>query len=425
MNRILIIARHEFIKFVTRRGFLFTLIGVPLWIALAAIVPAKLTPKQSHDVTFAVIDRAGGYVPPIAQAAERRNRTAPDKYLLEDVPAPLLHAMPDRFGEYARNYLGDGKKDSALDAIVVIPRDFDASHPAQIWSSRNEADLSAFLQSELTHALRLKAMGRLNDARAMAVLAIEARLHHRTPPANAPPARAGVASVSVAVGMAILLLIVAIMNSMALLQGVIEEKSTRMIEVLLSSATPWEIVSGKILGVVGVALFTIALWVGSAMILGSLFAASSAGAMIDGALTALSDPVLTGLVILYFLCGLLIYGAVFLTIGSMSASLADAQAYLGPSMMIIMLPNLFIAAILNAPNGTLATAVSYFPIYTPYIMLMRVGSHPPAMELAATALLSVATATILVWNAGRTFARHALTTEKPPALKRLFGRAKA
>jgi ABC-2 type transport system permease protein len=160
------------------------------------------------------------------------------------------------------------------------------------------------------------------------------------------------------------------------------------------------------------------------MILGSLFAASSAGAMIEGALTALSDPVLTGLVILYFLSGLLIYGAIFLTIGSMSASLADAQAYLGPSMMIIMLPNLFIAAILNAPNGTLATAVSYFPIYTPYIMLMRIGSHPPAIELVATALLSVVVAAFLVWNAGQTFARHALTTEKPPALKRLFGRAK-
>jgi ABC-2 type transport system permease protein len=197
-----------------------------------------------------------------------------------------------------------------------------------------------------------------------------------------------------------------------------------MIEVLLSCATPWEIVGGKILGVIGVALFTIVLWVGSAAILGSLFAASSAGAMIGGALTALSDPVLTGLVVLYFLCGLLIYGAIFLTIGSMSASLADAQAYLGPSMMIIMLPNLFIAAILNAPNGTLATAVSYFPVYTPYIMLMRVGSHPPVFDLVATAALSVAVAAFLVWNAGQTFARHALTTEKPPRLRAWFTRAR-
>jgi ABC-2 type transport system permease protein len=423
MNRVLIIARHEFVKFVTRRGFLFTLIGVPLWIALAAIVPAKLSPKASHDITFAVIDHTGAYEPRIATAAQRRNADAPDRYLLEDAPPPLAHASPQRFGDIARTYLGDGKKDAALDAIVVIPADFDAGHPAEFWSVRRESGLQDFVQSELTRTLRLRTMDRLANPQAMAVLDLEARLHQRTP-AALPSAASAVASVSVAVGMAILLLIVAIMNSMALLQGVIEEKSTRMIEVLLSCATPWEIVGGKILGVVGVALFTIVLWVGSAMILGSLFAASSAGAMIEGALTALSDPVLTGLVILYFLSGLLIYGAIFLTIGSMSASLADAQAYLGPSMMIIMLPNLFIAAILNAPNGTLATAVSYFPIYTPYIMLMRIGSHPPAIELVATALLSVVVAAFLVWNAGQTFARHALTTEKPPALKRLFGRAK-
>lgn len=423
MNRVLIIARHEFIKFVTRRGFLFTLIGVPLWIALAAIVPAKLSPKDNRDVTFAVIDRTGAYEPLIAKATERRNAHAPDQYLLEDAPPPLLHAAPERFADYARTYLGDGKKDASLDAILVLPQDFDAIHPAQIWSARDEGDLTDFLQSELTRILRFRAVDRIGDLQALAVLNIEARLHHRSPAAM-PAAKGGIASVSVAVGMAILLLIVAIMNSMALLQGVIEEKSTRMIEVLLSCATPWEIVGGKILGVVGVALFTIALWVGSAMLLGSLLAASGAGAMIEGALGALSDPVLTALVILYFLCGLLIYGAIFLTIGSMSASLADAQAYLGPSMMIIMLPNLFIAAILNAPNGTLATVASYVPVYTPYIMLMRVGSHPPAVELFATALLSVVVAAFLVWNAGQTFARHALTTEKPPRLRAWFTRAK-
>lgn len=423
MNRVLIIARHEFIKFVTRRGFLFTLIGVPLWIALAAIVPAKLSNGHGHDIAFAVIDHTGFYEPLIAQSAIRRDPRAEGRFLLEDTPPALLHAPPDRFAAFARGFLGDGKSSGALDAILVIPADFDAAHPAQIWSARDEPTLADFLQSELTRGLRLRTMESLGDARAMAVLIVEARLRHRSPAASAPTAGASVASVSVAVGMAILLLIVAIMNSMALLQGVIEEKSTRMIEVLLSCATPWEIVGGKILGVVGVALFTIVLWVGSAMILGSLFASSSAGAMIDGALTALSDPVLTGLIILYFLCGLLIYGAIFLTIGSMSASLADAQAYLGPSMMIIMLPNLLIAAIFNAPNGTLATAISYFPIYTPYIMLMRIGAHPPVLDIVATSLLSVAVAVFLVWNAGQTFARHALTTEKPPALKRLFGRA--
>ncbi|HEY8947480.1 MAG TPA: ABC transporter permease [Rhizomicrobium sp.] len=425
MSRILIIARHEFIKFVTRRGFLFTLIGVPVWIALAAIVPAKLSSaEKERQVVFSVIDRNGAFAPVIEQAVIRRNAQQPGRFVLREAPPAVLHTSPERFASYARNYLSTEKGGSALDAIVVIPKDFDAAHPAQFWSGHSEAALEDFVQTALTNALRLRAMKRLGDANASAVLDVEAHVQPRNPSAGLPSAIKGVASVSVAVGMAILLLIVAIMNSMALLQGVIEEKSTRMIEVLLSCATPWEIVTGKIFGVIGVALFTVVLWVGSAAILGSVFAGSMAASMIHGALAALSDPVLTGLVMLYFLCGLLIYGAIFLIIGSMSASLADAQAYLGPSMMIIMLPNLFIAAILSAPNGALATAASYFPVYTPYIMLMRVGSHPPAIELMTTALLSVSVAAFLVWKAGQTFARHALTTEKPPRLGSWFSGAK-
>jgi ABC-2 type transport system permease protein len=281
-----------------------------------------------------------------------------------------------------------------------------------------------FVQAELTTVLRLRALHKLADPQARAALDVEAGLTPRAPPQASGPSTEAT-SIGISVGMAILLLIVALMNSMALLQGVIEEKSTRMIEVLLSCATPWEIVGGKILGVVGVALFTILIWVSAAAFLGSMFAHAEAGAMIAGILHTLADPTLLPLIVLYFLCGLLIYGAIFLSIGSMCASLADAQAYLGPSMMIIMLPNLFLSAILKAPDGTLAVAASYFPIYTPYIMLLRIGSHPPAIEVVTTALLAVVVTVFLVWRAGGIFARHALATEKPPKLASLFRRAKA
>ncbi|HSM96256.1 MAG TPA: ABC transporter permease [Rhizomicrobium sp.] len=425
MNRILIIARQEFVKFITRRGFLFTLIGVPLWIALAAIVPAKLASSENRQAVFTVIDRSGVFAPMIEQAVARRSAREPDRFVLTPPPPALVNAGPDRFAAFARAFLGNGKDGAAFDAILVIPKNFDAAHPAEFWSSRDVGDLQDFVRTELSNALRLRAMHRLGDPAAATALDVEAGIRHRNPAAGLPSAMSGVATVSVSVGMAILLLIVAMMNSMALLQGVIEEKSTRMIEVLLSCATPWEIVGGKIAGVIAVALFTVVLWVGSAAILGSVFAGSEAAAMVHAALGAISDPVLFALILLYFLCGLLIYGAIFLAIGSMSASLADAQAYLGPSMMIIMLPNLFLAAILKAPNGALATAASYFPIYTPYIMLLRVGSHPPVIDLVLTALLATAVTAFLIWKAGDIFANHALSTEKPPRVGSLFSRKPA
>ncbi len=426
MNRTFLIARQEFIKFVTRRGFLFTLITVPAWIGLAAIVPNMLASGPDRAV-FTVIDKSHGFGQEIAQTLAREDAHGDPRHalVLADPPPDLVAARD--FSAVAQSYLAGPRRVATanglarLDAIVVIPPDF-GRRPAEFWSTSQQPRVQDFVQSTLTKALRLRAVHKLGDTQASAALDVEAGLAQRNPMANLPSAVASVASVSISVGMAVLMLIVAMMNSAALLQGVIEEKSTRMVEVLLSCATPWEIVGGKIVGVVAVALFTVLIWVTSAVILGSVFAGSAAHEMIHAALAAVSDPALLPLIVLYFVCGLLIYGAIFLAIGSMSASLADAQAYLGPSMMIIMLPNLFIAAILRAPNGALATAVSYFPIYTPYIMLLRVGSHPPAIELALTALLSAAVAALLVWKAGDIFSRHALSTEKPPKVGSLFSR---
>jgi ABC-2 type transport system permease protein len=427
MNRVFLIARQEFVKFVTRRGFLFTLIGVPIWMALATIVPAMLG-NHSGQTMFAVVDRSGGaYRDAIAQSLARRDaRIGSHDLALIDTPSDVAGATPDAFANAARPYL-DGKKkvkngDANLEAIVVIPRNFDVA-PAAFWSEHKDSELRDFVQSALDRALRLRAAKGFHDPAAVAALDAEAPISSVDP---TPTGKSGLTSTAVSVGLpvgtAILLLIVSLMNSMALLQGVIEEKSTRMVEVLLSCATPWEIVGGKIAGVIAVALFTVLIWVTFALLAASVFLGAAAGALFSALGSALASPVILPLIIIYFMCGLLIYGAVFLSIGSMSASLADAQAYLGPSMMILMLPNLFITPILNSPNGTIATVASYFPIYTPYIMLLRVGSHPPLIEIVTTVLLAVGLTIFLVWKAGDIFARHALTTERPPAVRSMFAR---
>src|SRR5207344_393844 len=127
------------------------------------------------------------------------------------------------------------------------------------------------------------------------------------------------------VAMAILLFIVSMMNASVLLQGVIEEKSSRMIEVLLSCATPRQILTGKLVGVIAVSLVTIVAW---ALMLTALmlFATDNAVTMIATGAAAVLDVHLLPLLIVYFLCQILIYGAIFLGIGSMASSLADAQA---------------------------------------------------------------------------------------------------
>jgi ABC-2 type transport system permease protein len=223
----------------------------------------------------------------------------------------------------------------------------------------------------------------------------------------------------VPMGLALLLFIVAFSNAALLLQSVIEEKSTRMIEVLLSCASPQEIMTGKLIGVVAVALVTLVLWGAGLFAVASMLSHETV-AIVAAGLAALASLKLLPLILLYFFCGLLIYSTIFLGIGAMTSSLPDAQALMTPAMLIIMMPNMLLGVIIQDPNGLLATVISWIPIYTPFFMLVRLPFHPPAIQLWLTAALVVLTTIFLIRRMGRVFANHVLTTERPPAFGALL-----
>ncbi|HEY4942897.1 MAG TPA: ABC transporter permease [Rhizomicrobium sp.] len=491
MKRAFLIARQEFIKYVTRRGFALSILMFPLWIMIVILVPQWTGGgdggAREHYIT--VVDRAGGvYRRAVAGAVERRrahrelaglshyalayadmhklrqaspavaamleNPNSPrvlrdyravggdaavssqlslkpgaPRYEtqptdISDGPAPdyLVGASGERFAVAVRRAFAQEREyglDNTphLEAVVVVPADFGAEdgHPAQIWAQgRADATLKDFVADALTQALRF------NDLRKIApqlhdpeILDVTADVQARDPD-RASGHNSAIDSI-VPIALAIILFVVSVMNSSVLLQGVVEEKSTRMIEVLLSCATAREITSGKLIGVIAVALTTLLIW---ALALFALMAIAShdTAALVFTSLRATASLETLPLLLVFFLCGLLIYGSLFLAIGSMANSLADAQSLLGPSMLILMLPNLMIAGVMREPNGALASTLSWVPIYTPFFMMLRIASHPPVWQLWGTVLLAVTTTALLIWWTGRVFARHVLTTERPPSL---------
>jgi ABC-2 type transport system permease protein len=501
MNRTYLIARQEFIKYITRRGFFISLLVFPLWITLAVFVPrwmAGTLPERA----FTIVDHAGGYEAMLRETLDRnlarkqllalsdyayaqtdmnafgrahpeltamlakpsakpsleqfrngggvkpvltaltpfRKRGAPPfvtpqpHFVAVPAPAPLYDASPDAFDTVAGDYLnGDTHKDLAprwhkLTAIVVIPKDFGAgSTSARFLSSdTGNAELADSLQQALTSALRLHAARALlpSGTAGAETLDVSADMETNDPTRSGDKKEAMARTVAdyLPVGLAFLLFVVSMMNASVLLQGVIEEKSTRMIEVLLSCAAPRQILIGKLIGVIAVSLVTILAW-GLMLLLLAVFAGHDAIATVSSAVSAVLGVSLLPLILVYFLCQILIYGAIFLAIGSMAASLADAQALLGPAMLFLILPNLLIGGILQDPSGDVARYVSWIPIYTPFLMLVRLPSHPPAIELAATAAFSVVTTAAMIWMVGRIFERNVLTTERPPSFRALLRRA--
>jgi ABC-2 type transport system permease protein len=503
VKRAYLIARQEYIKYVTRRGFLISVLLFPVWIGLVAFLPGALD-RATPSRVFTIIDRAGGYEAAVAEEIARSDTSSmlsalayyartnvdmnglraaapgaagildhPDdgrridafrnsggapvllarmsRFLKADAPsfrppvpqfrlvtAPqeLVQAPPDTFADLAREYLTGARQvplngvNETLFAIVVLPQDFgvNGNATAQYWGTNlTDGELRGFVNRVLKDALRWRAVHRLvaDEQAARAALDSQASIEQFN------PARGGgqvgfsdVIASYVPMALAFLLFLVTFMNASVLLQGVIEEKSTRMIEVLLSCATPREIMMGKLIGVIAVAMTTIFLWALGLFGVMSLFSHDAIGLALGG-LKAIATVRLLPLLFVYFLCGLLIYSSIFLAIGSMTASLADAQALLGPVTLIIFLPNLMLTALMHDPNGTLARALSWIPIYTPFFMMFRLPSNPPPVDVVGTSMLAVATAGLLMLWTGRIFAKHVLTTERPPSfgalLRRLFG----
>jgi ABC-2 type transport system permease protein len=499
MRRVYLIARQEFIKYVTRRGFLIGVLLFPVWIGLVAFLPQAVD-RATPSRVFVVVDRAGGFEAPIAEAVARadasamlsalsvyarasadmaalrkraprvaemldnsdddreiavfrssggmagvvarispfvRHDAAPfappsPKFILARAPGDLARAREESFADVAGEYLTGARSVSVgggsatLFAVVVIPEGFGDTRDraAQYWGvNLTDGELRGFLHQALKDALRWRVVSRLTtDVKAAHdALDVSASIEQFNPALGngGQVGDADVIASYVPAALAFLLFLVTFMNSSVLLQSVIEEKSTRMIEVLLSCATPREIMSGKLIGVIAVALTTILLWALGLFAVMSLFSHDAVGLALGG-LKAIATVRFLPLLLVYFLCGLLIYSSIFLAIGSMAASLADAQALLGPVTLVIFIPNLMVTALMHDPNGALARALSWIPIYTPFFMMFRLPSNPPVLDVVGTSVLAVATAGLLMLWTGRIFARHVLTTERPPRLAQLL-----
>jgi ABC-2 type transport system permease protein len=501
MNRTFLIARQEFIKYVTRRGFAISILMFPLWIVIVTLVPQWTGGGDTPSThVFTVVDRTGGAyanalycaaarqywqrwmdgathyadtladprkLPPqgiaallqkdgiepgdvanlhcgdtpdtdaIESALRRAKKpgvpdfapTPEDQHLFFIAPpAYLSAAAPANFPAAVRRALAAERafgfdNTPPLDTVFVIPKDFGRSPNAvaESWTGgRLDPDLRQLAEGALVKAMQFHAIHRVAPQLDDPTI-LDASVHVRGHDPERGTARNGAVDSVVPIALAIILFVVSVMNSSVLLQGVVEEKSTRMIEVLLSCATAREITTGKLIGVIAVALTTLLIWALALFVLMAI-ASHDTMALVIASLRATASLQTLPFLLVFFLCGLLIYGSLFLAIGSMANSLADAQSLLGPSMLILMLPNLMISGIMRDPNGSLATTLSWVPIYTPFFMMLRMSSHPPVWQIWGTVALAITTAALMIFWTGRVFARHVLTTERPPSLGALFAR---
>ncbi|HWA00933.1 MAG TPA: ABC transporter permease [Caulobacterales bacterium] len=188
-----------------------------------------------------------------------------------------------------------------------------------------------------------------------------------------------------------------------LLSGVLEEKSNKILDSLLTSVAPLQLLVGKLIGVACVSATLLGLW---AALGGGLLsaAAAHAGQGVLGQIAAafLDTRLLTAFAI-GFSVGYLLYGAIFLAIGSLCESLQEAQSLMGPVALVLAVPMMLLAPALDNPNAPMIAAASWFPLFTPFLILIRAPSNLSWTEIAGMSAMMGAALIVVLVMAARVF----------------------
>lgn len=185
-----------------------------------------------------------------------------------------------------------------------------------------------------------------------------------------------------------------------LLLGVIEERSNRLIEVLLSSVPAEEFMAGKLLGIAAIGLTILLAWIAMALVI-LTNSSGPAAQLANDAISLIFSGTYIPAFAFYFVVGYVTIASIFLGLGSICNSQQEAQSLLTPLVFVLMLPFFLIMPMLEDPNGPVATIIGWIPIYTPFVMMVRLSTNPGWIEVVATGAMTLAFSLVVLggWHA--------------------------
>ncbi|MBQ15407.1 MAG: hypothetical protein CMQ17_13535 [Gammaproteobacteria bacterium] len=328
---------------------------------------------------------------------------------------------------------------ASLFALILIPEDVNqsiqrpgaipqtptAQSGIQYWA-RNLTDsrLPDAIESSINSAIRSNEYATLG----LDTQRVRNVLRTRMPLSRLDPtAEEGEEAVSVAdtfrqfapIGFVYLMFISLMQNVQYLLSNTIEEKSNRIIEVLLASVTADELMLGKLIGIGMAGLTTIGIWLLS-FFLFLTFYESTETELISQILEIILGAELIPWFVFYYFAGYALYSGIFLAIGSLCNTLKEAQALMMPMILIQIIPVAMMVFVITDPNNTIVRAMSWFPPFTPYLMMNRAAADPPMVDIIGTTLLLVASIVLVAWLSGKVFRLGVLRTGQPPKILELL-----
>lgn len=437
-GKIALVIRREYVERVRTKAFIFSTLLIPVFLGAMLFIPmllARLSPAKPLHI--AVVDETGS----LYEAVDSALATNPDddflkpgrggrrgtgqdekirRYQLEEVK------VAPEGKEAAVKELSKKVSNETLDAYLVLPADIlsGTSEPTYYGRTVSEFEGLRRIERALTDVLvarRLSSEG-IDPSKAKE---LTKRVDLQTIKIGAEGQQSKKGFVEewlVTMSYVMLLYMNLILYGSALARSLIEEKMSRVVEVLLSSVKPFELMAGKILGIGAAGLTQFVTWALAALVF-SIYQSSSRG---DAALAGLIDPKSLVFFVLYFILGYFLYAALFCIVGAACTTEHEAQSAQQPVVMLIVIPLLIALVIVRQPASTLAIAMSHVPFFSPIVMFMRINIlSPPMWEILANLAAILLTIAAVVWVAGRIFRVGILMTGKRATIPELMRWLKA
>ena len=422
MVRVLAVALREYKAAVHTKAFIVSLLLMPLLVAISIGVQI-IAHRADVDKTkmYAIVDRTGQLMPAFEAAKVRHNeselydaetkmRVEPAFALLFVEPSADVEAdiLAQRLALSQRHEAGEfeGFLEIGPDVFEIVPRGSPADDRHDIRFQSDKLAVTRFSQwssDVVNDAVRAKRFEGVNisphvvrelSTPVSLVTKASTKKNAATGEIEEASDAARLASFFLPGMLVMLMFMMVLLGAVPAMQGIVEEKQQRIAEVLLGCVPPFELMLGKLVGVIAVS-FTVA-----SVYLGGGYAVAVYLAMTD----VLAPSVLVWFVVFMVLASL-IYGSMFMAVGAAANDMKETQSLQMPIMMIVTLPLLMLGSVLRDPDGTLAIVGSFVPFSAPMLMTARLASPAgvPWWQPTLAAIGVLVTALFCVWAAGRVF----------------------
>ena len=423
MNKMWTVLRREYLSRVKTKGFILGTILMPLFILALFVVPVMLIfLKSDKSKQIAVIDQTGEVFDSLQAVLDKRNETGQRLYNL------IEHRVRPEKLETEKKFLSVGVDRGEWDGYILIPASVFEGSTVEYYSKNVSNEFEAReLEDAIANLVTDKRIEHSGlDAGQVRRIVAPITLNTFRVKAGGEEEKDPGFSFMIAFFLGFFIYIAMFIYGAMVLRSVIEEKTSRVIESVISSVKPFHLMAGKIFGVGAVGLTQFLIWatvIGllsfNNLRLAALFASDPAGLQ-NQALPAVSLVTL-GFFVLFFVLGYFLYSTLYAGIGAMVNSDEEAQQVMLPIGLMIAVPIVMMMYIVVNPSSPTSIVMSMVPFFAPIIMLARIAVEtPPFWQIALCLVLMVATIFGMIWIVGRIFRVGVLMYGKRPTLPEII-----